>query len=160
MTDQTSRPELGPMLREARLRRGWTVDHVQVALGFFPTRDGKTYVMSRTKLDRIEDGQRALTTEEAWRFVEIYPEVPALDLLLAANAIDEEASPEFRAMIESEAARRRETFRQGGNRRRSERAMKVVSHAAAVVAAAPFGAETGQTGVYTGPAERAARAAA
>ncbi|HJV09550.1 MAG TPA: helix-turn-helix transcriptional regulator [Acidimicrobiales bacterium] len=156
MTDQPeTQPELGPMLRAARERREWTVDHVQVALGFFPARQGPPKVMSRTKLNRIEAGERSLTTEEAWRFVEIYPELDALALLRAANAIDEEASPEFRAMIESEAARRREAFRQGGNRRRSERAMKVVAHAADVVAATSLRAETGQTGVYPG-ARRAA----
>jgi hypothetical protein len=154
MADQfDTRPELGPMLKAAREARGWSVDHVQVALGFFPTRDGKTYVMSRTKLDRVEAGARALTTEEAWRFVEIYPELDALALLLAANAIDAEASPEFRDMIEAEAARRRETYRQGGNRRRSERAIRVVAAASATVArqvaapaAAAVGAESGRNG--------------
>jgi transcriptional regulator with XRE-family HTH domain len=135
MADQfDTRPELGSMLRAAREARGWSVDHVQVALGFFTARDGKDRVLSRTQLNRIEDGGRALTTEEAWRFVEIYPELDALALLLAANAIDEEASPEFRATIETEAARRRETYRQGGNRRRSERAIRVVAAASAVVA--------------------------
>lgn len=126
MTEREARPELGSMLRTAREARGWSVDHVQVALGFFTTRDGKPKVLTRTQLNRIEAGERNLTTEEAWRFVEIYPELDALGLLLAANAIDEDASPEFRAMIEAEAARRREAYRQGGNRRRSERAMRVV----------------------------------
>lgn len=134
MANQHDRPELGPMLKAAREARGWSVDHVQVALGFFITRDGKTKVLTRTQLNRIEAGDRALTTEESWRFVEIYPELDALDLLRAANAIDEEASPEFREMIEAEAARRREAYRQGGNRRRSERAMRVVNAASSIVA--------------------------
>src|SRR5437773_1496383 len=99
LDSENARPELGPMLRRAREARGWSVDHVQVALGFFTKRDGELRVLSRTQLNRIEAGQRYLTTEEAWRFVEIYPEVDALELLRAANAIDEEASPEFRAMI-------------------------------------------------------------
>jgi hypothetical protein len=138
MPDQAdNRPELGPMLREARLSRdGWTVEHVSVALGFFTGRDGRTKVLNRTQINRIEAGERAVSAEEAWRFVEIYPELDALELLRAANAIDEVASPEFRSMIEAEAARRRDAFRQGGNRRRSERAMKVVSHAADIVASA------------------------
>jgi hypothetical protein len=138
MPDQAdARPELGPMLKEARLSRdGWTVEHVSVALGFFTGRDGRTKVLNRTQINRIEAGERALTAEEAWRFVEVYPELDALELLRAANAIDEDASPEFRSMIEAEAARRRDAFRQGGNRRRSERAMKVVTHAADIVASA------------------------
>jgi len=37
-------------------------------------------------------------------------------------------------MIEAEAARRREAYRQGGNRRRSERSMKIVTTAADIVA--------------------------
>jgi transcriptional regulator with XRE-family HTH domain len=136
MPDQAdARPELGPMLKEARISREWTVEHVQVALGFFIGRDGKAKVLNRTQVNRIEAGDRALSAEEAWRFVEIYPELDALELLRAANAIDEDASPEFRSMIEAEAARRRDAFRQGGNRRRSERAMKVVTHAADIVAA-------------------------
>lgn len=134
MANGEPRPELGPMLKAARERRGWSVDHVQVALGFFTTRDGKTKVLTRTQLNRIEAGDRALTIEESWRFIEIYPEVDALDLLRAANAIDEEASPEFRETIEAEAARRREAFRQGGNRRRSERAMRIVIAASNIVA--------------------------
>jgi hypothetical protein len=133
---EEARPELGPMLQAAREARGWSVDIVQVALGFFFTREGKIKVLTRTQLNRVEAGERALTTEEAWRFVEVYPELDALELLRAANAIDEEASPEVRAMIEAEAARRREAYRQGGNRRRSERSMKVVTHAADVVASA------------------------
>ena len=133
MPDQTG-PELGAMLRGAREARGWSVDHVQVALGFFTARNGKERVLSRTQLNRIEDGARALSTEEAWRFVEIYPELDALALLLAANAIDAEASPEFRATIETEATRRREAYRQGGNRRRSERAIRVVAAASAAIA--------------------------
>ena len=161
MADQSdTRPQLGPMLKAAREARGWSVDHVQVALGFFIARNGKERVLSRTQLNRIEDGARALTTEEAWRFVEIYPEVDALELLLAANAIDEEASPEFRATIETEAARRRETYRQGGNRRRSERAIRVVAAASAGVArqfptpeGAPVRAETGRTGDCKEPPE-------
>lgn len=136
MANEETRPELGPMLQAARKARGWSVDHVQVALGFFITRDGKERVLSRTQLNRVEDGARFLTTEEAWRFVEIYPELDALELLRAANAIDEEASPEFRAMIEAEAVRRRESYRQGGNRRRSERAMRVVTRAGDVAMAA------------------------
>jgi transcriptional regulator with XRE-family HTH domain len=127
---EEARPELGPMLQAARKARGWSVDHVQVALGFFITRDGKERVLSRNQLNRNEAGARALTTEEAWRFVEIYPELSALDLLRAANAIDEDASPEFLATIEAEAKRRREAHGQspGGRRnRRADRQLEVVS---------------------------------
>jgi hypothetical protein len=143
---EDARPELGPMLRAARGRREWSVDHVQVALGFFTTRDGKQRVLSRTQLNRIEAGARALTTEEAWRFVEIYPELDALELLRAANAIDEEASPQFRSMIEAEAVRRRDAFRKGGNRRRSERSVKVVTRVSDEVAVASLNQGSGRIG--------------
>lgn len=157
---ESTRPELGPMLQAARKSRGWTVEHVTVALGFFVARDGKVKVLNRTQVNRIEAGQRALSAEEAWRFVEIYPELDALALLRAANAIDEDASPEFRATIEQEAARRRASFRQGGNRRRSERSIRVVTRASGAVARAAAtavsGGPNGQTGdcpaVLTGAA--------
>jgi transcriptional regulator with XRE-family HTH domain len=163
MADQADdRPELGPMLREARTNRGWTVEHVSVALGFFTGRDGKVRVLNRTQVNRIEAGERALSAEEAWRFVEIYPELDALDLLRAANAIDEDASPEFRSMIEAEAVRRRESFRQGGNRRRSERAMKVGTHASDILdrqIAAPVTAVLGGPQGQSGDCTEARRAA-
>jgi hypothetical protein len=155
-----ARPELGPMLREARLARSWTVEHVMVALGFFTGREGeRVRVLNRTQVNRIEAGERALSAEEAWRFVEIYPELDALTLLRAANTIDEDASEEFLATIEQEAARRRQQF-QGGNRRRSERSLRVVTAASEVVAAVPAGAAlragSGRTGDCAGSRKRVA----
>jgi transcriptional regulator with XRE-family HTH domain len=137
-------PELGQMVRQAREARGWTVDMLSVALGFF----GATrtpYVLGRTQLTRLEQGGRKVTAEEAWRLVEVFHELDALTLLRAADAIDEDASPEFRATIETEAVRRRDAYRQaGGNRRRSDRGpLRPVPTAPAAAVSRPGSVRTG-----------------
>lgn len=117
------RTELGRMVRDAREARGWTVDELSVELGWFGTGDRRR-VLARGGLTRLEDGRRSLTIEEAWRFIEVFDTLDVLTFLLAADVIDADTTPEFRAQILEEAARRREAFRLGGNRRRSDRGLR------------------------------------
>jgi transcriptional regulator with XRE-family HTH domain len=111
------------MIRAARVARGWTVDELSVALGWFGTGERRR-VLARGGLTRLEAGQRALTIEEAWRFLEVFDDLDVLVFLLAADVIDADTTPEFRAQILEEATRRRETFRLGGHRRRSDRGLR------------------------------------
>jgi len=137
-------PELGRMVRRARLGRDWTIDDLSAELG----RVGDPpKALGRTKLTRLEQGRRNVSAEEAWLLVEIFEEVDAWGLLAAARAVDPDASEEYRQATLAEAERRRAAYREsGGNRRRSERwatralmaASRVASHAeGASVAAAP-----------------------
>lgn len=115
--------ELGQMVRAARMARGWTVDRLTVELGLFgPGR--RQYVIARGGLTRLEEGRRALSLEEAWRFLEVFDDLDVLAFLLAADVIDPDINETDRARILAEAARRREAFRLGGNRRRSDRGLR------------------------------------
>lgn len=112
-------PELGRAVRAARIERGWTVDDLSAEVG----RVGDPpKALGRTKLDRLETGQRNVSPEIAWRLVELFEELDAWALLAAARAVDPDASEEYRQATLQEAERRRAVYREsGGNRRRSER---------------------------------------
>jgi len=67
-------PTLGRMIRAARLARGWTIDDLSVELG----RVGDPpKALGRTKLTRLEQGQRNVSAEEAWGLVELFEELDA-----------------------------------------------------------------------------------
>ena len=132
-------PKLGRMVRAARLARRWTIDDLSAELG----RVGDPpKALGRTKLTRLEQGQRNVSAEEAWGFVQLFEELDAWELLAAARAVDPEASQEYRIATLAEAERRRAAYREsgGGNRRRSERWTTRALTAASRVARSPEGA--------------------
>lgn len=115
-------PAVGRMVREARLRRGWTVDDLTAELGRIGTR--RPYALGRTQLTRLEQGRRNLSAEEAWRLIEIFdePEFDAWEVLEAAGLVRSDSSPRFRAAVLEEAEDRR---RWAGRDRRSDRPVAV-----------------------------------
>ena len=136
-------PTLGRMIRAARLARGWTIDDLSVELG----RVGDPpKALGRTKLTRLEQGQRNVSAEEAWGLVELFEELDAWKLLAGARAVDPDASEEYRQATLAEAERRRAAYRtSGGNRRRSERwATRALTAASRV--ASPEGATAANPG--------------
>lgn len=113
-------PAVGRMVREARLRRHWTVDDLTAELGRIGTR--RPYALGRTQLTRLEQGRRNLSAEEAWRLIEIFPEFDAWEVLEAAGLVRSDSSPRFRAAVLEEAEDRR---RWAGRDRRMDRQVAV-----------------------------------
>jgi transcriptional regulator with XRE-family HTH domain len=136
-------PAVGRLVREARLRRGWTVDMLSAALG--PLGSRQPYALGRTQLTRLEQGRRNVTAEEAWRLIELFdePEFDAWEVLEAAGLVRSDSSPRFRAAVLEEAEARR---RGAGNDRRWDRQIP-----AAEAVSVPGGSTTVTSNVIPGP---------
>jgi transcriptional regulator with XRE-family HTH domain len=135
-------PAVGRLVREARLRRGWTVDMLSAALG--PLGSRQPYALGRTQLTRLEQGRRNVSAEEAWRLIELFdePEFDAWEVLEAAGLVRSDSSPRFRAAVLEEAESRR---RGAGNDRRWDRQLEV-----AEVASGQGKRTTDQPGAWAG----------
>jgi transcriptional regulator with XRE-family HTH domain len=99
-------PELGRNVREARLRRGWTVDDLSAMIG--PVGD-PPHALGRTPVTRLEQGRRNISAEIAWRLIEIFdePQFDPWEVLTAARVVPPDSSAQLRAAVLKEAESRR-----------------------------------------------------
>jgi transcriptional regulator with XRE-family HTH domain len=99
-------PELGRKVREARQRRGWTVDTLSAMIG--PVGD-PPQALGRTPVTRLEQGRRNISAEIAWRLIELFdePEFDPWEVLEAARVVPPDSSAQLRAAVLAEAESRR-----------------------------------------------------
>jgi transcriptional regulator with XRE-family HTH domain len=114
-------PALGRMVRESRERRGWSLPTMTAIIG--PLGDPPRG-LSPNQLTRLEEGRRNISSDEAWRLIEIFdePEFDAWEVLKAARIVPPDSSPRLRAAVLEEAESRR---RGAGNDRRWDRQLQV-----------------------------------
>jgi transcriptional regulator with XRE-family HTH domain len=103
----------GRLVRGAREQRGWTTAELSVEMGRM---GNPPHVLSRPQIDRIEQGNRNVQPAEAWRLLEVLPDLDAEGLLEAVGVLSEDSSAEFREMVRQEVQRRRQRWADGFRR--------------------------------------------